>query len=67
MNPMAKTEAMTRKVKTREDAIQQLKECHTGDTEADHGEADDIICNLLATLGYEDVVTEWRKVPKWYA
>jgi len=53
---------------TREEAIAKLKEAqHGGDTEDDHYQADLIICALLSALGYDDVVTEYHKVDKWYA
>jgi len=53
---------------TKEQAIQILKEQQTNDDkESAHGIADDVLCNLLKTLGYRDVVEEWEKVPKWYA
>lgn len=32
-----------------------------------HEDADEILCDLLTELGYEDVVEEWRKVIKWYS
>jgi hypothetical protein len=53
---------------TREEAITMLKGEQTNtDTENAHGSADDVLCALLVTLGYEDVVTEYHKVEKWYA
>lgn len=53
---------------TRENAILQLKELQgDGDTEADHADADDVLCEFLKALGYADVVEEWEKVSKWYA
>lgn len=53
---------------TRDKAIRKLREQQgNGDTEAAHANADDVLCNLLVALGYEDVVAEWRKVEKWYA
>ena len=53
---------------TREQAIELLKaEQNSGDTEAAHGNADDILCQLLTAIGYGDVVAEWEKVDKWYA
>jgi hypothetical protein len=53
---------------TREQAIKDLREqCHTGDTEGDHLWADEILCKLLESLGYGDVVAEWNDVIKWYA
>jgi len=48
--------------------IKYIKEyCHSGDTEADHGEADKALCLFLRSLGYGELVDEWEKVDKWYA
>lgn len=53
---------------TRDEAIARLRECQTnGDTEIDHRDADAVLCELLTTLGYEDVVAEYDKVDKWFA
>jgi hypothetical protein len=53
---------------SREQAMARLKELqNNGDTEAAHGYADDVLCALLRSLGYDDVVDEWDKVDKWYA
>lgn len=53
---------------TREEAIECLKhEQKSGDTEIAHGNADDVLCDLLKSLGYGDVVKEYEKVSKWYA
>jgi len=53
---------------TRENAIAKLKNMQTeDDPEADHLDADRVLCSLLKTLGYQDVVAEWEKVKKWYA
>lgn len=53
---------------TREQAIDDLKvEQDNNDAEMAHANADDILCELLADLGYEDVVAEYEKVRKWYA
>lgn len=53
---------------SREEAISKLKEAEScWDTEEAHGQADDVLCDLLRSLGYGDVVDAWKKVPKWYA
>lgn len=53
---------------TREEAIVKLRALHTSyDPESDHAEADKVLCELLTTLGYEDVVIEFDNVDKWYA
>ena len=38
-----------------------------GDEEVTHSNADDILCKLLVSLGYKDVVDEWEKIDKWYS
>lgn len=53
---------------TRQEAIDALKdEQQSGDTEIAHCSADDVLCDLLKSLGYQDVVDEYDKVKKWYA
>ena len=53
---------------TREQAIKELEEWQScGDYEIAHSRGDDILCKLLKTLGYEDVVEAWDEIPKWYA
>lgn len=52
------SEAAVRKLR----AIQEMS-----DTERAHSDADDILRELLNTLGYQDVVDEYDKVEKWYA
>ena len=52
----------------REEAINELKaEQRNSDTEVAHSNADDTLCELLISLGFQDVVEEWIKVEKWYA
>lgn len=43
------------------------KLCKTGDQEMDHVRADDALCDLLRSLGYDDVVDAFEAVGKWYA
>lgn len=53
---------------SRQQAIERLRECqHDGDTEGAHCDADEVLCDLLCALGYQDVVDEYRLVSKWYA
>ena len=52
----------------REKAIKALRELQgDGDTEVQHHRADGVLVQLLVALGYNDVVTEWELVDKWYA
>lgn len=53
---------------TREEAIAALKlEQQNRDREVAHAKADDVLCELLRSLGYGDVVDEFEEVGKWYA
>ena len=48
--------------------IERLRECQKdSDTESAHGDADDILCDVLETLGLNDLVEEYDKIGKWYA
>ena len=35
--------------------------------EEDHGEADEILCNMLNSLGYKDLTDAWDDIKKWYS
>ena len=53
---------------TKEEALDILEELSkSGDFEMAHSEADDVLSELLVSLGYRDVVDVWVKVGKWYA
>ena len=53
---------------SREEALARLKELQSiRDIEMAHAYADDVICDLLKSLGYEDVIIEYDKVDKWFA
>lgn len=59
---------MNRADKLSKSAIEELRKLkEMGDPEAAHSKADDVLCNLLKELGFNDVVTEYAKVEKWYA
>ena len=49
----------------RKEAIDQLREIQEMANIA-HRLADDILCGLLHSLGYADVVAEYNKVGKWF-
>lgn len=38
-----------------------------GDVEAQHGDADDLLCERLRELGENELVDLYERVPKWYA
>lgn len=39
----------------------------SNDREAAHIEADELLCEMLKMLGFEDIVLEFDQIPKWYA
>ncbi len=52
----------------RKTAMDKLKEAQLIEDSAEaHVEADEILCELLTKIGYEDVVKEYNKVGKWYS
>ena len=54
--------------KLKEKYINLLKEQQISwDNETAHVEADNLVCELLKELGFEEVVKEYDKVSKWYA
>lgn len=53
---------------TKQEAIEELRKIQgTGDVEGYHIRADEILCELLSSLGLQDVVDEYNSVEKWYA
>lgn len=53
---------------TKRKALKELRELQQAkDLEAGHIRADEILCELLAELGYQSVVREWEKLDKYYA
>ena len=47
--------------------MKEIGEKHGNDEEVCHGLADDLLCEILNDLGYNDIVEEFEKLPKWYA
>ena len=59
---------MMKKNKKAEESIKYLRACQKiNETEGAHWDANQILCDLLIFLGFENVVNEWRKVKKWYS
>ena len=53
---------------TKDESIAKLIQCQNNDDIEDcHSDADDILCELLISLGYKEVVEEYEKVEKWFA
>ena len=46
---------------------EMLKIADNGDPESSHYEADDLMCELLGSLGYEEGVEIFENMGKWYA
>lgn len=47
--------------------MQQLKNTKGHDEEGFHGDADDLMCELLRSLGYEKGIEIYDSIEKWYA
>lgn len=45
--------------------LKTLKE--TDNPETAHADADDVLCELLYELGYEEIVEAYKAIEKWYA
>lgn len=37
------------------------------DPEIHHEDADNVLCELLSYLGYDDIVNLYQQIDKWYA
>lgn len=48
-------------------AVQIKEQCHTGDTELDHMRADEILCEILKSIGLYKTVEAFKEVNKNYA
>lgn len=56
------------KEKLQAEYVEKMKGCvENGDTEAAHGDADDLLCEFLRKLGYNELVEKYLEVNKWYA
>lgn len=50
-----------------EEAIERIKcTCFTGYSPEDHENADNILCDFLRVLGYEELVDTYESVSRWY-
>ena len=45
----------------------EIQNKYDDDTECRHGYEDDLLCELLKELGYEEIVNQYNKTGKWYA
>jgi len=47
--------------------MQEIRDDAAGDIESDHGEADNLMCEVLSSLGYDEGVQIYRRLEKWYS
>ena len=47
--------------------VKQKYEVEEDDTEVAHSLADAVLCDLLESLGYVELVEEFYSIHKWYA
>jgi len=56
------------KEKLQAEYVEKMKACvENDDTEVAHGDADDLLCEFLRKLGYNELVEKYLEVNKWYA
>jgi hypothetical protein len=48
-------------------AMRKVSKDNTGDPEAMHCDADDLMCKVLTELGYGAGIEVFNKMTKWYA
>jgi hypothetical protein len=52
----------------KEKYLQKMKDvAKNHDAEVAHCDADDLLCELLKDLGYEEIIEAFESVDKWYA
>ena len=54
----------------KEEALTKLREIYNEgryEEETAHRQADIVLCDLLETLGYKEVVEAYDRIDKWYA
>ena len=47
--------------------LRKLQTEESEDEEKVHIKADKLLCDFLKQLGYDEIVKEYNKIPKWYA
>jgi hypothetical protein len=52
---------------TPEEMARRMREIVTGDREYDHSNADDLMVEVLCSLGYGEAMDVFERMPKWYA
>lgn len=50
-----------------EEKMTELKEKAPNDVEMAHYKADEIMCELLRSYGYDSGIDIFKSMPKWYA
>ena len=52
---------------TPDEFTEAMRSCEGGDIEANHAAADDLLCQILIELGYDEGVAVFDAMTKWYA
>lgn len=50
-----------------EDKMMEILERGAAEPEVNHGDADDLLCEMLIDLGYKDIIAIYHRISKWYA
>jgi len=47
--------------------LQKMMDCDNGESEQDHEDADDLMCELLCSLGYGEGIEVFERMNKYYS
>lgn len=53
--------------KIKQDALKRMQECFNDDIEMGHSRADQVLCDVLNELGFQELTAMYDKLDKWYA
>lgn len=53
--------------KIKQDALKRMRECFNDDIELGHSHADQVLCDVLNELGFQELTEMFDKLDKWYA
>ncbi len=52
---------------TNVEAIKRMKKARLRDHEDAHSDADEILCELLISLGFKELIEIYNEIDKWYS
>lgn len=64
---LAKMKNDDRPITPEEFKSEMARLANSNDIEGSHGDMDDLMCNVLRSIGYGDGIDIFERAPKWYA